>query len=178
MRIVAGEKRGLVLSAPKSHDVIRPTADRVRETLFNVLGQRCDGWHVLDLYAGTGALALESLSRGAVHAVLVDAGREAQQLCVRNAQFLGYESRVEFVRSRVEDVWPKLLNRRFDLIFADPPYKLNAGAMVLARVESLLGPGGMLVLETGRHEKVPLESGVLRCVDERSFGDTLVRLFR
>src|SRR4051794_21286152 len=100
MRIVAGTARGRPLEGPKAAG-IRPTADRVRETLFNVLGQFLDGERVLDLFAGTGALSLEALSRGASSAVLVDRDRAAIGLCERNATSLGFRDRVELIESSV-----------------------------------------------------------------------------
>src|SRR5438132_1215848 len=126
MRIVAGSARGRPLKGPKSAEVIRPTADRVRETLFNVLGQWLEGQSVLDLYAGTGALALEALSRGAAKAVLVDRDREAQALIRANAESLGFEGRVELLAMPVERAFAALAGRRFELVFADPPYAASA----------------------------------------------------
>ena len=95
MRIVAGSAKGRALTGPKAtSEHIRPTADRVRETIFNVLGQWLEGERVLDLYAGTGALGLESLSRGASAVVLVDSDREAQALCRANTDALGFTAQV------------------------------------------------------------------------------------
>ena len=104
MRIVAGSVRGRTLKTPKRADVIRPTADRVRESIFNVLGQRCDGLTVLDLFSGTGALGLEAVSRGAVKAVLVDRGREALDLCRLNTDTLKFADRVEIFNSGAIDL--------------------------------------------------------------------------
>ena len=146
MRIVAGSARGRVLKGPRRADVIRPTADRVRESLFNVLGQSCDGLAVLDLYSGTGALALEALSRGAKRAVLVDSGREAQQLGAQNAQALGFGDQIELLPISAEKAIAGLHGRgvRFELIFADPPYAQGAVADLLGWLTAhpLLAPGG------------------------------------
>ena len=178
MRIVAGTAKGRVLQTPRGADVIRPTADRVRQTLFDVLGQWCEGQAVLDLYAGTGALALEALSRGASRAVLVDSGREAQGLCRANARALGFEDRVELLPLSVAAALALLQKRgqAFDLIFADPPYALRAGAGVLARVAEggLLAPGGRVVVE---HERSEVVEGPLPLLDQRRFGGTLVSIF-
>src|SRR5688572_2885467 len=98
MRIVAGTAKGRALAGPKATSRhIRPTADRVRETLFNILGQWLDGQCVLDLYAGTGALGLEALSRGAARAALVDSDREALALCRQNTEHLGFSDRVDIL---------------------------------------------------------------------------------
>src|SRR5689334_4596427 len=101
MRIVAGSARGRALKGPRSA-AIRPTADRVRESIFNILGQWLDGQRVLDLYAGTGALGLEAVSRGAARAVLVDSGKEAVSLCRQNAKDLGFGGQVTVVAMPVE----------------------------------------------------------------------------
>lgn len=182
MRIVGGTARGRVLVAPKSDEVIRPTADRVRETLFNVLGQRCDGLTVLDLFAGTGALGLEALSRGAERAVLVDQGREALALCRENAKALGFEAKVEIVAAAALEGIASLgaAGRRFELVFSDPPYKLEAGVPVLEALDraNLVTDGGVAVIESGRDEAVPERVGRFERVDERQFGGTTVRIFR
>ena len=99
MRIVAGTHRGRPLLGPKGPG-LRPTADRVRESLFNLLGQFFEGGDVLDLYAGTGALAFEALSRGMSRAVLVDPGAESARLVADNARALGMEDRIELLRAR------------------------------------------------------------------------------
>lgn len=177
MRIVAGTARGRTITTPKGQKTIRPTADRVRETLFNVLGQTCDGLSVLDLYAGTGALSLESLSRGARSAVMVDSGAEADALCRQNAGSLGFAAQVRHVRMPVERAWPTLANERFDLVFADPPYALEAGAWLLAHVPEVMAAGARFVLETGKKEQLPETLGALVLVDARAFGDTMVRIF-
>ncbi len=182
MRIVAGTARGRPLAAPKRDDVIRPTSDRARETIFNVLGQWCDGQEVLDLFAGTGALGLEALSRGAAKAVLVDQGREAQALCRENARALGFEAQVELLPVPFERALEALgaKGARFDLVFADPPYALEAGAAVLEGLlaHGLLADGARVVLEHGRAEALPARVGRLERADERQFGDTRVTIFR
>lgn len=180
MRIVAGTARGRVLAAPKSDDVIRPTGDRVRETIFNVLGQRCDGLAVLDLYAGTGALGLEALSRGATKAVLVDRGREALQLCRDNTTTLGFTAQVELIAADALAAVRQLAQqgRRFELVFADPPYKLEIATALLEVLPQVLADEGVAVIETGVDEAVPERVGPLARIDERRFGITTVRIFR
>ncbi|HVE82122.1 MAG TPA: 16S rRNA (guanine(966)-N(2))-methyltransferase RsmD [Myxococcales bacterium] len=179
MRIVAGSARGRPLQGPRSAG-IRPTADRVRESVFNILGQWLDGQRVLDLYAGTGALGLEAISRGAAEAVLVDSGKEAVALCRENARALGFEGKVRVVAAPVERAVEQLerAGERFDLVFADPPYALEAGARAVERAEALLAPGGACVVEHDKREALPEAVGRLRRVDQRSFGDTRVAFFR
>lgn len=181
MRIVSGSAGGRVLKAPKNADVIRPTSDKVRQALFNVLGQTCDGFTVLDLYAGTGALGLEALSRGAVRAVLVDSGREAQGLCKENAAALGFTPQVEVLPFPADRAIVKLHEKalRFELIFADPPYAQQAVAMLLTKLAEfpLLADGGRLVLEHGVDESSPESSGPFTRLDLRTFGDTVVSIY-
>ena len=182
MRIVAGTSRGRVLAAPKSDDVIRPTADRVRETIFNVLGQSCDAFSVLDLFAGTGALAFEALSRGATRAVLVDTGREAHHLIRQNAEALDFTQRIELIKEPVLRALESLGRRRerFELVFSDPPYKQEAGLAVLEALDenALVAEGGVAVVEHARQEALPEKVGRLERIDERSFGGTTISMYR
>ncbi len=178
MRIIAGKARGRALAGPKNADRIRPTADRVRETIFNVLGQWMDGLEVLDLYAGTGALGLEALSRGAARALLVDVDREALQLCRQNSQALGFEAQVEIWPMPAERALEKAgkAGRGFDLIFADPPYAAKAVAMLLEKVveTGVLRAGGRLCIEHDKQEDAPPQVPGLVRVDQRRFGATMV----
>jgi 16S rRNA (guanine(966)-N(2))-methyltransferase RsmD len=179
VRIVAGSARGRPLKGPRSSS-IRPTADRVRESIFNILGQRLDGERVLDLFAGTGALALEALSRGAGEAVLVDSDREAVALCRENARALGFEPRCRVLAMPVRRALEQLAKEgaRFDLIFADPPYAAEVEARTLEGAAGLLAPGGTVVLEHEKHQAVPEAAGPLQRVDQRAFGATRVSFFR
>jgi len=176
MRIVAGSARGRPLKGPRS-DKVRPTADRVRESVFNILGQWLDGQRVLDLYAGTGALGLEAVSRGASEAVLVDLD---VSLCQENAKALGFEPRVMLMRMPVERALQQLQRegRRFDVVFSDPPYAAEVTARTLAQAEPLLEPGGTCVMEHDKREAVPDAVSRLVRVDARAFGDTRVAFFR
>ncbi|MGA9526348.1 MAG: 16S rRNA (guanine(966)-N(2))-methyltransferase RsmD [Myxococcaceae bacterium] len=182
MRIVAGTARGRPLLGPKGKGTIRPTADRVRETLFNILGQWMDGLKIADFYAGTGALALEAVSRGAEHAVLVDQDREAIQLCRDNARALGFTEKVEILHQPVARAVEHLgrAGRRFDLLFADPPYAARVVPDFLAQVvqNGLLAEEGTIVIEHDRREEAPETFDKLARVDQRQFGDTLVSLYR
>jgi 16S rRNA (guanine966-N2)-methyltransferase len=181
MRIVAGSARGRTLKGPKGPG-LRPTADRVRESVFNILGQFFDGLLVLDLYAGTGALALEALSRGAARAVLVDNGREALQLCRENAQELGMAERAEIVNAAVDARALARLAAKgpFHLVFAAPPYAAQPPEKIVELVGEgkLLAQGGWLVIEHDKRVEAPgLRAGLFR-EDQRRFGDTLVSFYR
>jgi len=181
MRIIAGTARGRRLLPAKSA-AIRPTADRVRESIFNVLGQNLDGEDVLDLFAGTGALALEALSRGARSAVLVDSDRGAILLCKGNAEALGFGDRTRIIAAPVARAL-KLLQREgagFDLIFADPPYAARAVLQTLGEIEaaSLAKPGGRVCIEHDKRESAPESLRGLSRIDQRRFGDTVVSIYR
>lgn len=172
MRIVGGSARGRTLHAVPGSST-RPTSDRVRQSLFDLLGQRMDGLSVLDLFAGTGALSLEALSRGAASATLIEQDRKACAVIERNARELGFP--VRLLRGEVFGTLPALRKERFDLIFSDPPYARMASQGVLDTVAPLLHEGGRLVLESDRREPAPAG---LPLHDERRYGDTLVRVFR
>ena len=182
MRIVAGSAKGRVLAAPKSDDVIRPTADRVRETIFNVLGQRCDGLTVLDLFAGTGALGLEAVSRGAIKAVLVDREKEALELCRLNTDTFKFTDRVEIIAgSAIQTIG--ILGKKgrvFELVFSDPPYALAAGVSVLEALAEakIVSNEGVAVIEHGKNEQLPERVGDFVQIDERDFGTAIVTIFR
>lgn len=181
MRIVAGTARGRTLLGPKSLK-IRPTADRVRESIFNILGQSMDGRVVLDLYAGTGALSFEALSRGAQRAVLVDADREAVRLCLANAVALGFDRQISVLPMPVDRALAKLRReqQRFDLVFADPPYGrgLALGAIKEVAEGSLLAPEGILCVEHHKRDLLPEQLKILKRVDSRRFGDTAVSFYQ
>ena len=153
----------------------RPTSDRVRQSLFDVLGQRCDGLRVLDLFAGTGALGLEALSRGAKSATLVDQDKEACAVALRNADSLGYRDRCQVVRDDVFRAVPRLAGP-YDLVFSDPPYAARATQPVLALLakNALLADGGKAVLEKDRREPLSDVPPGIRVVEERRYGDTIL----
>jgi len=182
VRIVAGSARGRPLKGPKDARVIRPTADRVRETLFNVLGQWMDGLAVLDLYAGTGALGLEALSRGAARLVMVDRDREAQGLCRENAAALGFTDKARLLARPVDEALGQLAadGERFEVIFADPPYAARAAAELLEQLgrHPVCAAGGLVVVEHDRREDAPDSGAGFVREDARRFGDTVVTFYR
>ena len=150
MRIVAGREGGRKIFAPKGADT-RPTGDRVRESLFNVLQGDVPGAVVLDLFAGSGALALEAISRGAERAVLVDVWQEAMICVQRNIALLGYEGQTRVIRSDWKEAVKRLAeqNCRFSLVFLDPPYRMTdaAGIMECIREAGLLSVGAIVAVE-------------------------------
>jgi 16S rRNA (guanine966-N2)-methyltransferase len=169
VRIVAGELGGRRLEAPRGA-AVRPTADRVREALFSILGDVSEA-RVLDLYCGTGALGIEALSRGAVTAELVDTRPATAR---RNVEALGLEDRATVVRSDAMR-YLRRQDARFDLVFCDPPYEL--AARIAPQLDELVPPrlsdGGRLITESGVRRPIELD---LPLLVERRYGDTLVRV--
>lgn len=169
MRVIAGELKGQRLVAPRGWEV-RPTSDRVREAVFSALGD-VGGARVVDLYCGTGALAIEALSRGAASAVLVD---QDTRPALGNVERLGLRERVELVRADV----PRWLEsqsalppaRRFDLVFVDAPYRLadRVGQELNEHLPRLLVPGGRAVVESGARR--PLRVDSLEPLRQRRYG--------
>jgi 16S rRNA (guanine966-N2)-methyltransferase len=177
MRVVAGRLGGRRLHAPAGEGT-RPTSDRVREALFSALGP-LDGERVLDLFAGSGALAIEALSRGAGSAVLVERDARAVAVIRRNLEELGLGADAAAVRRR--DALRALRDAReagesYDLVFIDPPYRLAAGLgpELAATLAPVLGPGARVVGESDR--RMALELPGLTTTFERRYGDTLLRI--
>ncbi|MFT3690455.1 16S rRNA (guanine(966)-N(2))-methyltransferase RsmD [Paenirhodobacter sp.] len=182
MRIIGGEKRGLKLAEVGEGDArnhLRPTTDRVREAIFNLLvngthGNPIPGARVLDLFAGTGALGLEALSRGAARVAFVDEGTPARVLLRRN---------IELMRAMgVTDVWRRDATNMgpcrgagYDLIFLDPPYGMGLGERALASclAGGWIAPGAMIVWEDSAPPTVPAP---LEQIDQRRYGDTTITL--
>jgi 16S rRNA (guanine966-N2)-methyltransferase len=176
MRIIAGDCKGRRLKTPRWTG-LRPTADKLRETLFNIIAPRVAGARVLDLFAGTGAMGLESLSRGAALAVFVERDRRAAALIAENAQLCGVSDRCVIIRDTVVRVLEKAIaSGPFDLIIVDPPYDFEPLATVLAGAAVHLAPGGLLVLEHARRRSIPDVAG-LRNVRTVLSGDSALTLF-
>jgi 16S rRNA (guanine(966)-N(2))-methyltransferase RsmD len=174
VRVIAGELGGRKLVAP-SGDATRPTADRVREALFSMLGD-VSGARVLDLYAGSGALAIEALSRGASEAVLVDSSKGAVDAIRRNLSSLGIEASVY---RRDVPAWfaSGSVGKPYDLVFADPPYDsaLAVGPLLAERLPPMLSPEALIVTESDKRTPLELPFELLR---ERTYGDTRIAIHR
>jgi 16S rRNA (guanine(966)-N(2))-methyltransferase RsmD len=174
MRVVAGRYGGRRLVAPPG-SATRPTSDRVREALFSVLGPSVQGARVLDLYAGSGALAIEALSRGAASAVFVDRSPRALVAIRANLEALGIEADVRRCEAAAALRAASARADAYDLVFLDPPYRRAAelGRELSEALPAVLAPGARVVSESDRRE--PLELA-LPLVDERRYGDTLIRI--
>ncbi len=177
MRVTGGSLAGRRLRAPRAG--ARPTADRVREALFARIDP--EGAAVLDLYAGSGALGIEALSRGAASAVFVEGTRGCAAVLRENLAALGLASRAEVVTADAVLALGRLARdgRRFDLALLDPPYASGEAARALATLarSELLPEGAMVVVESSRRRPPPEVEGLLR-LDERRYGDTLITRFR
>jgi len=179
MRVVAGSLKGRVLTAPRG-DRTRPTADRVKEALFSILGS-LDGFSVLDLYAGTGALGIEALSRGASGAMFVESSHQALKCLTSNVSGLGLAERSRVIHASVERAGREISDRApYDVIFCDPPWsKLDAVWDLLARsgIGRLLTPGGRLVLEHPSNKTIDGAAWVELCpILTRAWGDSAVSI--
>ena len=178
MRIVAGRYGGRRLSAPPG-SATRPTSDRVREALFQRLGP-LDGLAVLDLFAGSGALALEALSRGAARATLVDSAPAAVKAIRANASALGLTAEQADVRRQDARAFlrsARVAGHEYDLVLLDPPYRLASelGRALSPLIAAVLASGGRVVSESDRRAPLDLEQD-LPLTDERRYGDTLIRI--
>ncbi len=186
MRIIGGTLRGRRLSGPgggrRGRSGIRPTSDRAREAIFNLLVGRVPGSFVLDLFAGTGAMGLEALSRGAAKAVLVDSNPEALRLIQKNIEICSFAGQAVCKRADLSSpdcLEPLRLDRGSDLVFIDPPYGLHVVGFII----DSMGRGGILaaeavvVTEVGKREKLPEEAGRLTLFDRRSYGKTAFWLY-
>ncbi len=184
MRIVGGRARGLKLAEvgagdPKSH--LRPTSDRVREAIFNLLvnggyGNPLNGARVLDIFAGTGALGLEALSRGATHASFIENGKTALALLTRNIALMRADSETALHRKDATAPGPNP-SAPFEVIFLDPPYgkAMGEAALNAALAGGWIAPGALIVWEEGAALTLP-EGVTLE--DQRKYGDTLVTIAR
>ena len=175
-RIIAGTARGRRLRAPPGVGT-RPTSEKVRGAVMNVLGQFFEGGEVLDLYAGTGALALEALSRGCARAVCVERDRRVLAVLRQNAEACGFADRVELVQAELPAGLARLGCDRFSLAFVDPPYADGPGA-VLPALAARRAPGGRAVLEHDARRPPPDPAGALALLDRRAYGDTGISIYR
>jgi 16S rRNA (guanine966-N2)-methyltransferase len=176
MRIVGGQHRGRAIAAPRTRD-IRPTSDRLRESLFNILvhghGDPVTGARVLDLFAGTGALGLEAMSRGAAFALFVDEGAEARALIRENVATLGLGGVTKIFRRDAVKLGVVHPNEPFSLAFLDPPYGrgLAGPALISARTGGWLTPGALIIVEEAADAAFAAPEGFTE-IERRRYDDT------
>ena len=178
IRIVGGQARGRRLVAPKGL-ATRPTGERVREALFNMLGIEVESATVLDLYAGSGALALEALSRGAASAWLIEPDYQARQAIKKNLAVLNPETEVVVKAISAEHFMAQAvkMGKRFSLIFCDPPWKVGLDPKVIQTLGQITEPGGLVIVEHhGSQQTVEIPGLVPH--RRRQWGDTAVSWYR
>ena len=181
MRITGGQVKGLIIASPKGMN-IRPTSDRVREAIFNLIGQDLSGLKVLDLFAGTGSLGLESLSRGTQHAVFIDNSQQALKLIRKNIVTCGFENSGIVLKRDLQKsatLSHPVLQQRFDLLFLDPPYREGMLIPLLEKISTadILSNGSRVVVELSKHEILPSSFGNLKIADSRRYGDTMINIY-
>jgi 16S rRNA (guanine966-N2)-methyltransferase len=182
MRITGGQAKGRLLASLKGWN-IRPTSDRVREAVFSLIGQDVNDFKVLDLFAGTGCLGIEALSRGAARAVFIDNSIQSIKVIKKNLTRCGYES-VGFVLKRdLSKGLPRkhsLLKEKFDLIFLDPPYEKKMIPPLLGELSDrdILASPSIAVAESFKTETLPEVLGKLQMVSFRNYGETKISIYQ
>lgn len=178
MRIITGSAKGTKLKTPRGM-AVRPTADRVKESLFNILGPRVHGATVLDLFAGTGNLGLEALSRGANRAVFVEQNKASIALIRANAVLTKLQDRIMIVKANVLSALDDI-EGQFDLIFCDPPYNRNLVGQVAMRMDmsAILADDAILIIEHSQHEPVEFILQHLRLIRSERFGETCISFLK
>lgn len=181
MRVITGTAKGRKLRTPKGMET-RPTADRVKEALFNMLGNRVLNAVFLDLFAGTGSVGIEALSRGAAQAIFVEIDPGAFRVLQDNLTLTGLLYRAETYRLDYTMALDRLRNRGivFDLVFIDPPYLKNHEKIALGLINdySLLHEEGFVIVESSKKDQLPEQVGQLMMVRQEKYGDTLLNIYR
>jgi len=181
MRIIAGKYRSRVIKKPKGAEV-RPTQDRVREAVFNILGRVCEGARVLDLYSGSGAFGIEALSRGAEEALFVDNNGTCVSTIKKNLKDLAISDNIYLIKSDAIKAIRRYgaAKERFDLIFLDPPYHeglVEKALMVLGECD-IIRTSGFVVAEHSKKDKAPKFAGSLGLCRQSIYGDTAISFYK
>lgn len=174
VRIIAGTFGGRIIEGSGTNRT-HPMGERIRGSLFNIINDELEGAEVLDAFAGSGALGLEAISRGAKHATFIERDRVAQNVITNNIKTLGVNDATKLVKAPVAS-WIETTKQQFDIIFADPPYH-DLQLSTVGKLTKLLKPNGLMVLSyTGKGE-VPTDLGVV-VVDNRRYGDAVLAFYR
>lgn len=180
MRIIAGTAKGKTIKCRKGTDT-RPTMDRVKESLFSILMPYIEDSRVLDLFSGTGNIALEAISRGAKKAVMIEKDKEALRVIIENVNNLGFEDQCRAYKNDVERAVEILGKKRekFDIIFMDPPYIEEVCTKVVKGVEKagLLAEGGIIICEHHKYEDMGDTIGEFKKIDERAYGKKTITFY-
>ncbi len=175
VRITSGKLRGRVISAPSGR-LTHPMSSRVRGSLFNIIDKELQGAEILDVFAGTGALGFEALSRGAKHVTFIERDRVASKILGENITTLGVGEFTTLITTGVRAWVNKNINKSYDIIFADPPYN-NLQLSTVSLLTSLLKPNGLMVLSYPGRGELPTVQGVV-VVDNRSYGTAALTFYR
>jgi 16S rRNA (guanine966-N2)-methyltransferase len=181
MRITGGQAKGRTLATPKG-DSIRPTSDQVKEAIFNIIGHDLTGFLVLDLFAGTGNLGLEALSRGALTAVFVDKSRQSINLIRKNLSICGFEKAGIILRRDLNKGIANISlpgNNTFDLVFLDPPYEKGFLHKILKDLaqSKVLAPFARVLAESRKNVELPDSIERIKIEKKRTYGDTSISLY-
>jgi 16S rRNA (guanine966-N2)-methyltransferase len=174
VRLISGIFGGRIIDGSAS-DKTHPMSERVRNAMFNKIGEEIHDKRVLDAFAGSGSLGLESLSRGAESVVFVDNDRIAQKIISKNIALLGVEGQAQLIKANVSS-WMNTTTEKFDIIFADPPYH-DPQLSTVTKLFGLLKPNGLMVLSYPGKGERPSETGVV-VVDNRSYGNAALAYYR
>lgn len=181
MRVIAGEFKARKLTSLKGRK-IRPTSDRIREALFSILSLKIDNALVLDLFAGTGALGIEALSRGALKTVFIDNSKESIQIINKNIDLCGIKEKTEVILHDACNILSlnTVLNRKFDIIFMDPPYDKGFMGNIFKNVDLLnvMKDGSIIIAEHSIRENDLEKVAGFDRYDKRTYGETLISFFR
>lgn len=181
MRVITGTAKGRRLKAPKGLET-RPTSDRIKEALFNIIGTKVINVNFLDLFAGTGAIGIEALSRGADKAVFVEKNPKAVKIIRENLEITGLSERALVMVQEADKAVDTLSvkGERFGMIFIDPPYLKGFEKESLKRIDSknLLNPGGLIITESSKLDNMPEEVGRIKLFRQERYGDTVLSFYQ
>lgn len=175
VRIIAGEFGGRIINAPEGKTT-HPMSERVRSSLFNILGTKTQDANILDAFAGSGSLGFEALSRGASSAIFIERDRQANRILSENVKLLNVNDKTKVLQMNVSSWITKNEDKHFDVIFTDPPYN-DMQFSTVTRLGKLLGPNGVMVLSYPGSGEVPSIMGVV-VVDNRSYGNAALAFYR
>ena len=178
MRVIAGEKKGRKLSSPKG-DLIRPTPDKVKGAIFNIISTKIEGATVLDLFAGSGALGIEALSRGASKVIFGDFDKSSISLTKKNLEHVDYLDKGELIFGDFKEVINDVKDK-IDIVLLDPPYYKGFYDQVLEALgnSDILSPDAVIIVERDTWNAVPDEAGKLKKDDSRKYGKTSIDIFK
>ena len=176
MRVITGSARGRRLAAPEGRDV-RPTADKVKEALFSIIQFETQGRRVLDMFAGSGQLGIEALSRGAQRAVFIDSNKKAVEIIKKNIEITGFKDKSTLING---DAVLKIKNTDeiFDIVFLDPPYNQGLLQTVLPIAAKKTAAGGIVICESAEKEELPEKVGELELTKIYKYGKTWIWIYR